>query len=70
MYLKRMRLENFRNYESAQVDFNRNKNLILGENAQGKTNLVEAAYLCAFARSFRTNNATDFVKFGEEQANI
>lgn len=70
MYLKEMQLVNFRNYERADIKFDRNKNLFLGENAKGKTNLVEAAYLCAFSRSFRTNNATEFVRFGENFALI
>lgn len=70
MYLKEMQLVNFRNYEKAYIKFDRNKNLFLGENAKGKTNLVEAAYLCAFSRSFRTNNAMEFVRFGEDFALI
>ena len=70
MYLKEIELINFRNYEKADIKFNKNKNLIIGENAQGKTNLVEAAYLCAFSRSFRTSNATEFVKFGKDYAII
>lgn len=70
MYLKEMQLVNFRNYERAYIKFDRNKNLFLGENAKGKTNLVEAAYLCAFSRSFRTNNSTEFVRFGEDFAII
>ena len=63
-------LENFRNYERLELDFNESRNIIVGENAQGKTNLIEAIYLAAFARSFRTNSAADMVRFGEQQGRV
>lgn len=63
-------LENFRNYKNLELDFDESRNIIVGENAQGKTNLVEAIYLTAFARSFRTNNSADLIKFGESSARV
>jgi len=63
-------LENFRNYERLELDFNELRNIIVGENAQGKTNLVEAIYMAAFARSFRTSNAGDMVRFGCESGRV
>ena len=42
----------------------------MGENAQGKTNLVESVYMCSFARSFRTSNSTDLVMFGKDMCLI
>ena len=63
-------LENFRNYKNLEIDFDENRNLIVGENAQGKTNLVEAIYIMAFARSFRTNNSADMIRFGEESGRV
>ena len=63
-------LENFRNYKNLELDFDDSRNIIVGENAQGKTNLVEAIYLTAFARSFRTNNSSDLIKFGESSARV
>lgn len=63
-------LENFRNYEKLEVDFDESRNILLGENAQGKTNLVEAIYMTAFAKSFRTNNASDMIRFGAKTARI
>ena len=63
-------LENFRNYKNLELDFDDSRNIIVGENAQGKTNLVEAIYLTAFARSFRTNNSSDLIMFGESSARV
>ena len=63
-------LENFRNYRNLELDFDESRNIIVGENAQGKTNLVEAIYLTAFARSFRTNNSADLIRFGESSARV
>ena len=45
MYIKHIELTDFRNYENLQLDFHENVNLILGDNAQGKTNLLEAIYI-------------------------
>ena len=59
-------LENVRNYANLEVDFDESRNILVGENAQGKTNLVEAIYMTAFAKSFRTNNASDMIRFGEK----
>ncbi|MGN0672483.1 MAG: AAA family ATPase [Anaerovoracaceae bacterium] len=50
MYIKRLSLENFRNYDRLDVTFEPGVNMILGENAQGKTNLIEAVYMTGFAR--------------------
>ena len=63
-------LENFRNYKNLELDFDPNRNIIVGENAQGKTNLIEAIYLTAFARSFRTNNTADLIMFGESSGRV
>ena len=63
-------LENFRNYKNLELDFDESRNIIVGENAQGKTNLIEAIYLTAFARSFRTSNSADLISFGESSARV
>ena len=63
-------LENFRNYRNLELDFDGSRNIIIGENAQGKTNLIEAIYLTAFARSFRTSNSSDLIRFGESSARV
>lgn len=70
MRINNILLQNFRNYSNLELTFNEHRNIIVGENAQGKTNLIEAIYLSAFAKSFRTNNAGDMVKFGEERGRV
>ncbi len=63
-------LENFRNYRSLELSFDEKRNIIVGENAQGKTNLVEAIYLTAFARSFRAVNSAELIMFGEDTGRV
>lgn len=62
MQIKSLRLKNFRNYESAEVEIFSGINLISGKNGQGKTNLVEAAMLCALSKSPRTSRDEDMKK--------
>ena len=54
MKIDRLALTGFRNYEWESIDFSGGTNVIYGNNAQGKTNLIEAVYLLAYGRSFRT----------------
>jgi len=56
MYLEKINLQHYRNYESLFAEFENKVNLILGENAQGKTNVMEAMYVLAMAKSHRTSN--------------
>lgn len=66
MYIKNIHLENFRNYKSLDLEFDEKLNLILGDNAQGKTNLVESLYIMGLGKSFRTNNDQDMIAFEED----
>ena len=66
MYIKEIELKNFRNYEKIRVEFNKNVNIFLGNNAQGKTNLLESIYLNVMARSFKRVKDKDLIRFGEE----
>lgn len=50
MYIKEITLENFRNYEKQKIEFNEKVNVIYGNNAQGKTNIIESIFLCAFRK--------------------
>ncbi|MBQ3292603.1 MAG: DNA replication/repair protein RecF [Mogibacterium sp.] len=70
MKIKSIILENYRNYKNLELIFDDSRNIIIGENAQGKTNLIEAIYLTAFAKSFRTNNTADLVMFGEQSGRV
>jgi DNA replication and repair protein RecF len=63
MELKSLYLRNFRNYEEATVAFSPGLNVIYGENAQGKTNLLEAIHLLITGRSFRTHHMRDLIRF-------
>ncbi len=64
MWLKRLKLSNFRNYKTLSVTFSPNVNLIQGENGLGKTNLLEAIHLLSTGRSFRTANLSDLIRHG------
>ncbi|KRM92700.1 DNA replication/repair protein RecF [Liquorilactobacillus cacaonum] len=68
MYLKRMVLKNFRNYTETSLEFSPKVNILIGENAQGKTNLLEAIYVLAMTRSHRTNNERELINFEENEA--
>ena len=70
MYIKNISLINFRNYESLQLNLSRNVNVFKGDNAQGKTNILEAVYYCAFAKSHRTSRDKELIKWNNENAYI
>ena len=65
VYLKALYLRNFRNYSEAEVHLVPRLNIFFGDNAQGKTNLLEAIYLIATGRSFRTQSLHELIKAGE-----
>ena len=69
MIAKNIKLENFRNYEKEKVFFSPEVNIIYGQNGAGKTNLIEALYSFAYARSFRAKSK-EFLKHGCEEAKI
>lgn len=70
MRVDTIQLEQFRNYASFACSFDPNINVITGKNAQGKTNLLEALYYLAGARSFRTRKDAELIRFGENTAYI
>ena len=70
MILSNLKLINYRNYETINVSFNKGVNYIVGENATGKTNLVEAIYFLSLARSFKTNNYADLINKNSNSAYI
>ena len=61
MWIESLKISNFRNYGSEDIDLNRNINVFYGENAQGKTNIIEAVYLCAMGKSFRTSKDCEMI---------
>ncbi len=70
MICKKIKVENFRNIDSAELDFYPGTNILIGENAQGKTNMIEAIYYTALCRSFRQGADRDLIRFGCEYAKI
>ncbi len=66
MYLKKAQIKNFRNIKSADLSFSPNVNVILGKNAQGKTNLLEAIWLLSGNKSFRGATDKEFTLFEEK----
>ena len=62
MYIKEIELKDFRNYESLTAQFHNSVNIFLGQNAQGKTNLLESIYITSMGKSFRTGKDRDMVR--------
>lgn len=70
MYIEKIFLENYRNYEKLETEFDKRVNLILGENAQGKTNLIESIYMASFGKSFRTSKDREVILFEKDHCRI
>lgn len=70
MWIDELTLQNFRNYKSITTHFSRNLNVFLGENAQGKTNLLEAIYFLALTRSHRTRHDKELIHFDQQDLKI
>ena len=70
MYIEEIELENFRNYEKQKIKFDKNINIIYGDNAQGKTNILEAIFICSLGKSFRTNKDKEIINKNKEYAKI
>lgn len=70
MYIEHLFLENYRNYKQLDITFQNKVNVFLGENAQGKTNVMESIYVLAMAKSHRTSNDKDLIRWDEEYAKI
>ncbi|MCH5464174.1 DNA replication/repair protein RecF [Levilactobacillus tujiorum] len=70
MYLQELQLQHFRNYPEADLKLGPGINVLLGENAQGKTNLLEAIYVLALTRSHRTANDHDLINWQAKTAKV
>ena len=70
MYCKKIAVEDFRNIEKAEVAFSEGVNILIGENAQGKTNLLEAIFYASVGRSFRATRSEEMIRFGASTAEI
>ncbi|MDD6920544.1 MAG: DNA replication/repair protein RecF [Eubacteriales bacterium] len=70
MYVKKIELRNFRNHIEKKIEFDKKINLILGENAKGKTNIVEAINICSYGKSFRNAKDLELINLDNENSNI
>ena len=70
MHVQNIRLEGFRNYIGFSSEFSENVNIVIGDNAQGKTNLLEAVYFLATGRSFRAKNDRELIGFDRDSADL
>ena len=70
MIIQSIELNNFRNYENLQISFDEGTNILFGDNAQGKTNILEAAYLSGTTKSHKGSKDKEMIRFGEDEAHI
>ena len=70
MIIKSIELRNFRNYETLNISFDQGTNILYGDNAQGKTNILEAAYMSGTTKSHKGSKDKEMVRFGFEEAHI
>lgn len=70
MIIKSLKLKNYRNYDLLNLEFDEHTNIFYGDNAQGKTNILESVYLTGTTKSHRGTKDRDLIKFGQEESHI
>lgn len=70
MIIESIELSNFRNYENLQIHLDEGTNILYGDNAQGKTNILEAAYLSGTTKSHKGSRDKEMIRFGENESHI
>ena len=70
MNILSIELKNFRNYENLEISFDEGTNILFGDNAQGKTNILEAAYMSGTTKSHKGSRDREMIRFGEEEAHL
>ena len=70
MYIEKIKLFNFRNYIEQEIKFDKNINIFYGNNAQGKTNIIEAIYSCAIGKSYRTNRDKEVINISKKFSTV
>ncbi len=70
MRIESLDLKNFRNYDELHLTFDEHTNLFYGDNAQGKTNILEAVYMCAMGRSHRGSKDREIINFNRDESHI
>ena len=70
MWINKIKIKNFRNYNNLEINLSKTINIFYGDNAQGKTNIIESIYLSSIGKSFRTNKEKELIKFNEENCSV
>ncbi len=70
MIIRKLELKDYRNYDSLDVEFDEGTNILYGDNAQGKTNILEAIYVAATTKSHKSSKDKDIISFDKEEAHI
>ena len=70
MNIRSIELKNFRNYENLEISFDEGTNILFGDNAQGKSNILEAAYMSGTTKSHKGSRDREMIRFGEEEAHL
>lgn len=70
MYINKIKLNNFRNYDEQEIELEPNINIFYGDNAQGKTNIIESIFISSIGKSFRTNKENELIKFNKDFSSI
>ena len=70
MIIESIELSNFRNYENLQIHLDEGTNILYGDNAQGKTNILEAAYMSGTTKSHKGSRDKEMIRFGENESHI
>ena len=70
MKVKSLELNNFRNYDNLSLSFEDGLNVVVGKNAQGKTNMLESIFLCAIGKSPRTSKEKEMIKWEKNRAKV
>lgn len=70
MWINNVKIKNFRNYTDENINLNKNINVFYGENAQGKTNIIESIFLCGIGKSFRTKKDAEMINFNSSNSII
>lgn len=70
MFIESIELLNYRNYSRLHMEFHEGTNVLYGDNAQGKTNILEAVYVCCTTKSHKSSKDKEIIQFGEEESHI
>lgn len=70
MFIQSLELNNFRNYEQVKLEFHKQTNVFYGDNAQGKTNILESVFVCGTTKSHKGSKDREMIKIGKDESHI